>query len=65
MQAPAGPNIVIDERSGIISGEISDTGTYAITISVPEYRNGQFLDSGSQRPIYPGIRLQSASQTQS
>jgi gliding motility-associated-like protein len=44
-QEPAGSSVKINQKTGQLSGSIPDTGTYVITISVPEYRDGQVLDS--------------------
>jgi gliding motility-associated-like protein len=42
---PAGPNVIMDPITGLISGSIADTGTYDLTISALEYRGGVLLDS--------------------
>lgn len=42
---PAGMNLSLDPRSGLISGSIADTGAYDLTVSALEYRNNVLLDS--------------------
>jgi len=43
-QNPFGTNMVIDSKTGIITGQTpSITGEYVLAVSVKEYRNGQFL----------------------
>gem|GEM_PF-619661 len=47
-QQPAGPNVSLDPVSGLLHGTISDTGLFVLTVTVPEYRGGQVIDSISQ-----------------
>jgi gliding motility-associated-like protein len=42
---PAGGGVTLDQSTGMLQGTMPDTGTYILTISVPEYRNGQAIDS--------------------
>ena len=42
---PAGPDLILDPRTGVLQGYISDTGIYDVPISCMEYRNGILLDS--------------------
>lgn len=48
VQKPAGDAVSINETTGVISGSINNTGTYILTISALEYRNGTLLDSAVQ-----------------
>ncbi len=44
-QQPVGSGVTLDPKTGLIQGSIADTGTYVVTISVPEYRFGKPIDS--------------------
>jgi gliding motility-associated-like protein len=44
-QQPLGSGVTLDPLTGLMQGTISDTGTYVVTISVPEYRFGKPMDS--------------------
>ena len=44
-QQPVGNGVTLDPKTGLLQGSISDTGTYVVTISVPEYRFGKPIDS--------------------
>ncbi len=41
--APLGPNVQIDESSGMISGIAPTTGVYVVTVCVKEIRNGKVI----------------------
>lgn len=45
---PAGSSVSMNQLNGVIEGFINDTGTYVITVSALEYRNGLLLDSTMQ-----------------
>jgi len=38
---PLGPDVTIDTKTGMVSGQLHDTGSYLVTIGVNEYRNGK------------------------
>ncbi len=44
-QQPVGSGVTLDPKTGLLQGAIADTGTYVVTISVPEYRFGKPIDS--------------------
>jgi gliding motility-associated-like protein len=44
-QQPAGSTLTLNPLSGLISGSLPDTGIYLLTVNIPEYRGGNFLDS--------------------
>ncbi len=44
-QQPVGSGVTLDPKTGLLQGSITDTGTYVVTISVPEYRFGKPIDS--------------------
>ncbi|MBC9913667.1 PKD domain-containing protein [Chitinophaga varians] len=40
-QSPLGPKVIIDRKTGIISGTAPAAGKYVVTVCVNEYRNGK------------------------
>jgi gliding motility-associated-like protein len=47
-QYPAGPAVSLDPKTGLLTGNLTDTGTFDITVSAVEYRGGKLLDSITQ-----------------
>lgn len=47
-QFPAGPTVTLDPKTGLLAGNLTDTGTFDIYVSAVEYRAGKLLDSISQ-----------------
>jgi gliding motility-associated-like protein len=47
-QYPAGPAVLLDPVTGLLTGKLTDTGTLDITVSAVEYRSGKLLDSVTQ-----------------
>ncbi|HXB28374.1 MAG TPA: gliding motility-associated C-terminal domain-containing protein [Puia sp.] len=47
-QYPAGPSITLDPKSGLLSGNLTEPGTFDVTVNAVEYRAGKLLDSISQ-----------------
>ena len=48
---PLGPSVNINEKSGLVTGSLPDTGTYLMTVYALEYRNHLLLDSVSKNFI--------------
>ncbi len=51
---PAGPLLALDPKTGLLSGKITEAGTYDIAVSAVEYRNGLLLDSTMQDLYFTG-----------
>ena len=45
---PAGPNVQLDQKTGLITGSLPEAGVYEITVSALEYRAGKVIDSITQ-----------------
>ncbi len=48
---PLGPSVNMNPKSGLVTGNLPDTGTYLMTVYALEYRNDTLLDSVSKNFI--------------